>query len=77
VVAGRLARATALLFGLTGGLAAAGAAGFGLRNELLEFGVFASGVTFLGSIVLAAALLRRSLAGAPTPAQMTADHVGR
>jgi hypothetical protein len=65
VITGRLARATALLFALSGGLAVTGAAGFALRNELLELGVFASGVTFLGSIVLAAVLLRRSLAGAP------------
>jgi hypothetical protein len=39
--------------------------GFALRNDLLELGVFASGVTFLGSIVLAAVLLRRSLSSAP------------
>jgi hypothetical protein len=56
----RLARATAALLGLAGGLALAGAAGYVARNGVLESGVLLSGVAFLPAMIAATFLLRRA-----------------
>jgi hypothetical protein len=61
VLDGRLARATAGFFALSGVLAIIGATGFVLGSALLEFAVLVSGVASLAATIVAAVLLRRPI----------------
>jgi hypothetical protein len=65
---GRLGRFAATMFAISGALSIAGAAGFCLRDSLLEIGSIASGPPFLLANVAVVALLRRRTDGGPARA---------